>query len=88
MKMKIPYSKFEEIVKELKIMFGGTYTGDIEVNEFSENKKASIKITTKDMILETHKESMYLYGAILKCDYFSLEPHDNQLIITLGFQLF
>lgn len=84
--MKITYKQFQECVKELRMMFSSPQNkGDIEVVEVQETKKALVTITTKDMILETHKEAKYFHGAILKSDNYSLKSEEGNLVIVFGF---
>lgn len=84
--MKITYKQFQECVKELKLMFSSPQNqGDVEVLEVQENKKALVTITTKEMILETHKEEKYFHGAILKSDNYSLKSENGKLVIVFGF---
>lgn len=83
--MKITYNEFEEVFNELGKMFNKA--GDSV--EYIKNKvlnTALVTVITENMILETQKGEKYLYGAILKCDNFSIQARGNQLIIKFGFQ--
>lgn len=84
--MKITYKQFQECVKELQLMFASLQNkGNIEVLEVKENKTALVTITTKAMILETHKEAKYFHGAILKSHNYSLKSENDNLVIVFGF---
>ncbi|PLS19480.1 hypothetical protein CVD28_03425 [Bacillus sp. M6-12] len=84
--MKITYKQFQDCVKELRLMFSSHQNrGSVEVTEIQETKKALVTITTKDMLLETHKEAKYFHGAILKCDNYSLKAEEGNLVIVFGF---
>lgn len=85
--MNITYQQFQDSVKELQLMFASPQNrGNVDVLEIKENKKALVTITTKEMILETHKEAKYFHGAILKSDNYSLKSEDGNLVIVFGFQ--
>lgn len=49
--------------------------------------KALVTIKTQEFIVETHKQNDCLYGAILKCDSFSMEAKNNTLILKFVFNI-
>lgn len=90
--MKISRRQFEKQMEELNIMFNGkNYRGTIDVQEVKQegtnNSKAMVTIKTEAFVYEVHKQNAYLYGAILKCDNFSLEAENNTLIMKFGFEI-
>ena len=79
--------KYEKIVEELRVMFGGGYgacTGTVNTQE--RENRALVEIRTKDVILKTHKENMYFHGALMNCDNYSLKVENDELVIIFGFE--
>jgi len=72
-------------VTELEIMFK-SLNGSVTVEENIETKKSLITCRTKEMILDSHKEKSYLYGALLNCRNYSIKAENDEIIIVLGFE--
>ena len=75
--------KFNEIVKELRVMFNNL-NGSVKVEEGE--TRALVECRTKEMILETAKEKKYLHGALISCDNYSIKTENDELVIVLGFE--
>lgn len=82
-------SKFNDIVKDLKVMFSGKggngLNGQIEVSG-GINDRYLVEIKTKDIIIDTHKDKNYFYEAMLSCSNYSFKVENGYLVIVLGFE--